>query len=296
MTRMMNTIKNSRDYLREIFRKPDHIKSGFRYKDILFFLRFSKPVWRLGIICMGLMFITSGINALLPLGSKVLIDFIIMKEGFQKVEKFLQLLHLEKLIDPARYFLGSLNLMIITALMLGIIIGITGLIQRYLTFQFQQESVFNMQTTLFDHLLSFPLTFFKKKQTGYLMSRVSDDINRIQMLFSYSIPQIISTIFYLSFGIIILFSLNIKLSLILISIIPIYVLINYFFAGRLRSISWSDMERSARVSGNFQEAISGIELIKSFAAEKREVGKVSAALRNVMRTRMKHTILSSISN
>jgi len=128
------------------------------------------------------------------------------------------------------------------------------------------------------------------------MSRVSDDINRIQLLFSYSIPQITSSLFYLSFGIIILFSLNIKLSLILICIIPFYVLINYFFAGRLRSISWSDMEKSARVSGNFQEAISGIELIKSFAAEKREVGKVSATLRTVMRTRMKHTILSSISN
>ena len=70
MARMINTIKNSRDYLREIFRKPDHIKSGFRYKDILFFLRFAKPVWRLGIICMGLMFITSGMSALLPLGRK----------------------------------------------------------------------------------------------------------------------------------------------------------------------------------------------------------------------------------
>ena len=281
---MINTIKNSKDYLREIFGRPHPVETRFRYKDILFFLRFAKPVWRLGIICMGLMLITSGVTALLPLGSKVLIDFIIMKEG------------VEKLIVPARYFMGSLNLMIITALILGIIIGITGLIQRYLTFKFQQESVFNMQTTLFDHLLSFPLIFFKKKQTGYLMSRVSDDINRIQMLFSYSIPQITSSLFYLSFGIIILFSLNIKLSLILICIIPFYVLINYFFAGRLRSISWSDMEKSARVSGNFQEAISGIELIKSFAAEKREVGKVSATLRTVMRTRMKHTILSSISN
>ncbi|MCC6544505.1 MAG: ABC transporter ATP-binding protein [Nitrospirae bacterium] len=245
---------------------------------------------------MGLIFVTSGINALLPLGSKVLIDFIIMKEGFKKVEDYLKLLHLEKFIDPARYFLGSLNLMIITALILGLIIGITGLLQRYLTFKFQQESVLNMQTTLFDHLLSFPLTFFKGKQTGYLMSRVSDDINRIQLLFSYSIPQITSSLFYLSFGIIILFTLNIKLSLILICVIPFYVLINYFFAGRLRSISWRDMEKSAGLSGNFQEAISGIELIKSFAAEKREVGKVSATLRNVMRTRMKHTILSSISN
>lgn len=293
---MINRIRNSRDYLREIFRKPHPVESRFRYKDILFFLRFAKPVWGLGIISMGLIFVTSGINALLPLGSKVLIDFIIMKEGFKRVEDFLNLLHLEKFIDPARYFLSSLNLMIITALILGLIIGITGLLQRYLTFKFQQESVVNMQTTLFDHLLSFPLTFFKTKQTGYLMSRVSDDINRIQLLFSYSIPQITSSLFYLSFGIIILFTLNIKLSLILVCVIPFYVLINYFFAGRLRSISWRDMEKSAGLSGNFQEAISGIELIKSFAAEKREVGKVSATLRNVMRTRMKHTILSSISN
>ena len=293
---MTNTIEKLRKYLKEIFKRPDPLETSFRYRDILFFLRFARPVWKLGVISLALMFITSGFSALMPLGSKILVDFIILKEGFQKVESFLQLFHLERLIEPVRYFLGSLNLIIFTVLVMSIIIGTARLAQRYVTFKFQQESIFNLHTTLFDHLLRFPMTFFKKKQTGYLMSRVYSDVDNIQYLFSQSFPQITSTLFYLSFGIIILFSLNIKLSLILVCIIPFYLLLNYFIAGRLRDISRSEMERGGAASGDFQEAISGIELIKSFASEKREVDKVSVTLKNVMRSRMKRTILSSISD
>ena len=293
---MTNTIEKLRKYLKEIFKRPDPLETSFRYRDILFFLRFARPVWKLGVISLALMFITSGFSALMPLGSKILVDFIILKEGFQKVESFLQLFHLERLIEPVRYFLGSLNLIIFTVLVMSIIIGTARLAQRYVTFKFQQESIFNLHTTLFDHLLRFPMMFFKKKQTGYLMSRVYSDVDNIQYLFSQSFPQITSTVLYLSFGIIILLSLNIKLSLILVCIIPFYILLNYFIAGRLRGIIRGEMERGGAASGDFQEAISGIELIKSFASEKREVDKVSVTLKNVMRSRMKRTILSSISD
>jgi subfamily B ATP-binding cassette protein MsbA len=180
-------------------------------------------------------------------------------------------------------------------LFIGLSIAVFRVLQRYLTMRFQQELTFNLQTSLFDHLLSFPLSFFKKKQTGYLVSRVSDDIDASQLIFSQSISQLVTKLFFAFFGIVILFTLSIKLTIILIAVFPIYIFINYFFAGRIRSISRIKMEAGAQVSKNLQEVISGVELIKSHTTEEREVAKVTGTIRNAIQTKIKSSVLSFIS-
>jgi ABC-type multidrug transport system fused ATPase/permease subunit len=292
---MVNKSFKIREYIKEILKKPAP-ESNFRYRDVLFFAQFIRPVWKLGAISLALTIITTGLGSLLPLSSKVLIDFIIMKKGFQRVENLLKSLNLESIIPITKYFLESLNLIVLSMLIIGITIGLIGLIQRYLIFRFQQELTFNLQTTLFDHLLRFPMSFFKRKQTGYLMSRVSDDVEALQYLFSQSLSQMVTSIFYLFFGIAILFSLSVKLSLISISILPAYVFINYYFGGRLRNVSLNEMENTAQVSKDIQEVLSGVEVIKAYSTEEREVQKVSGKMRSVIHTRIKSTILSLLSN
>jgi ABC-type multidrug transport system fused ATPase/permease subunit len=292
---MVNKSFKIREYVKEILKKPAP-ESNFRYRDVLFFAQFIRPVWKLGAISLVLTIITTGLGSLLPLSSKVLIDFIIMKKGFQGVENLLKSLNLESIIPITKYFLESLNLVVLSMLIIGITIGLIGLIQRYLIFRFQQELTFNLQTTLFDHLLRFPMSFFKRKQTGYLMSRVSDDVEALQYLFSQNLSQMVTSIFYLFFGIAILFSLSVKLFLISISILPAYVFINYYFGGRLRNVSLNEMENTAQVSKDIQEVLSGVEVIKAYSTEEREVQKVSGKMRSVIHTRIKSTILSLLSN
>jgi ABC-type multidrug transport system fused ATPase/permease subunit len=140
------------------------------------------------------------------------------------------------------------------------------------------------------------MSFFKRKHTGYLMSRVSDDVESLQYLFSQSLSQMATSIFYLFFGIAILFTLSVKLSLISISILPVYVFINYYYGGRLRSVSLDERENTAQVSKDIQEVLSGVEVIKAYSTEEREVQKVSGKMRSVIHTRIKSTILSLLSN
>ena len=293
---MTNKIKRTKEYLQEILRKPEPEETRFSYQDIPFFFRFIKPLWKLGILSLILNTITIALQSLLPLSSKVAIDFVIMKQGFQKVEQFLHSLNLDALIPSISHFLESINLLILAMLVLGIMSGLVGIIQRYVMFKFQQELTFNLQTTLFDHLLRFPLSFFKKRQTGYVMARVSGDINVIQHLFSQSISQIMTSIFRLFFGIAILFALSVKLTLISLIILPFYILINYYFAGRVRSISRDEMETSAQVSKDLQEVIAGVEVVKTYTSEEKEVRKVAGRIRTVINTRIMAMILSLLSN
>ena len=282
-------------YLGDILRRPEPAKTSFGYRDLRFFLPFVKPVWKLGALSVVLTLLAAGLGTLLPMSGKIVIDFIVMKKEPQGVAPLLQHLGLGMFTGPVLAFLGSLNLVIIGILMISIVAGAIVFVQRFLMIRFQQEIAFNLQTALFDHVLRFPLPIFRQKQTGYLMSRISDDVNALPTLFSQRLPDLISSVFYLAFGIAIVFTLSVKLALISISILPAYVWINYFFARRVRSVSRNVMESQARVSRDLQETLSGVEVVKSHASEQREVTKVAGKLRSVIRARIQSMMLSQVS-
>ncbi len=283
---MTRVVKQTIAYLKEAFQKPESRQGDFRYRDILFFLQFVKPLWKLGLISLMLTIVSTALGSLLPLSSKFFIDYVIMKQNFHNVETFLNSHHLGAFVAPVTHLLGSVNLMVAAILIIGLIIGLIGIIERIMTLRFQQEITFNTQTALFDHVLRFPLSFLKEKQVGYLMSRVSSDVGFLQHFFSSAVPQLATNIFYLLFGFIILFALNNKLSLALSAILPVLVFINYFFAARARAVSYREMERQAHVSKDMQEVFSGAEVIKAYVSEKREVEKVSGRIRTLFSTRL----------
>ncbi len=286
--------RKCKQYIAKLIRKPES-SGSLKYGKILSFAKFVKPLWKLGIIGFILTIATTALGSLMPLTSKVFIDYIIMKD-FGSIERMLVSLHLESLIGPAKYLLGNVNIVVFIILAAGVIMGLTGIIRNIVIIKFQQDVTFNIQTALFDHLLRFPLSLIKKKQVGYLMSRVSDDVSMFQYLLATAIPQIFTHVLSFCFIFMILFSLNIKVFLFLLCLFPVWAIIYYFFAARVRAISRNEMERRAQVSKHMQESISGAETIKAYVAEKREVEKVSEKIGKLFDTRLKSSILRSLSN
>ena len=282
-------------YLSEVLKKPEPAESRFRYRDILFFAQFVNPLWKLGLVSILLTVAVTALGSLLPLSSKVFIDFVIMKQGGQQIEKILNFFGLAALVPWVQYVLGSVNVVIFIILLIAVLIGITGIVQNVLTLKFQQEITFNIQTALFDHFLRFPLSFLKEKQVGYLMSRVSDDVAMLQYFFANAVPRVLTNFCYIVFSLGILFTLNSKLSLVLLGLVPVWGAINYFFASRVRAVSRQSMEKQAQVSKDMQEILSGVEVIKSNVSEKREMEKISSKIRTLFQTRIKSTLLSSLS-
>ncbi|MEJ2683172.1 MAG: ABC transporter ATP-binding protein [Candidatus Sulfobium sp.] len=292
----MTKLEKAKVCLRDILKKPEPRSGEFGYREILFFGRFVRPLWKTGLAALILSLVATALSSLLPLSGKVLIDFVVLKKNLHGVGHFLRIFGLSHLFDPVGHAPEALTLVVLAVLAVGAAAGITGIIQKYLALRFQQELTFNVQTTLFDHLLRFPLPFFKRQRTGYLMSRVSDDIYVLQMLFSESIGQVFAKAFYFLFGMMIVFALSVKLSLILAAALPVYLLINYFFGARIRDASLQERESSARVSSDIQEVLSGVETIKAYTAEERESQKVSRGMRAVIHKRIRGMFLSLFSN
>jgi ABC-type multidrug transport system fused ATPase/permease subunit len=266
----------------------------FKPGDLAFFFRFIKPVWIVGLISLILVMVTTGITALLPLTSKVFIDFVIQKTGYGSIENILRTLGLGAYAPWLIGSLGSIYFVVGCMAVAGIIYGLLHVIEGYMTSVYQQELTFNVQTSLFDHVLRFPMSFIKNKQTGYLMSRVSDDVNMMQYLFSDAITQLLSSAFYVIFSVAILMSLNAGLAIVIALVLPVYLVIRYLFSSRIRALSYMERESNAEVSRSMQEALSGVEVVKSYAAERKEVNKISLKLRDVVKTRIIRSILMTL--
>jgi subfamily B ATP-binding cassette protein MsbA len=266
----------------------------FKPGDLAFFFRFIKPVWPVGLVSIILVMVTTGITALLPLTSKIFIDFVIQKTGYGSIESILRMLGLGAYAPGLIASLGSIYFVVAGMAVAGVVYGLLHVLEGYLTSVYQQELTFNVQTSLFDHVLRFPMSFIKNKQTGYLMSRVSDDVNMMQYLFSDAITQLLSSAFYVIFGVAILMSLNAGLAIIIALVLPVYLIIRYLFSSRIRALSYLERESNAEVSRSMQEALSGVEVVKSYAAERKEVNKISLKLRDVVRTRIIRSILMTL--
>jgi ABC-type multidrug transport system fused ATPase/permease subunit len=296
MSTVMNKINNAMEALTKVFEKPQQPKTQFKLRDLAFFVQFIKPVWKLGLLSIILMVGISAIKSIIPLSSKILIDYVILKEGYEGIDSTLSSLGLGEYAPEVTGFLSSLNYVVFGLLIVGVVYGLLQMVQGYLTMRYQQELTFNLQTGLFDHVLRYPISFFKDKQTGYLMSRISGDVNTLQYFFSSAITQTMSNTLYLLFSVAILVTLNTALVLVIICVLPVYLIVNYYFSGRVRALSYRQMESAAELSKDMQEVLSGVAVVKAYTTEEKEVKKVSGKIREVIKTKINTTILSNCSN
>ncbi len=296
----MNMLKDKINGLvaavKAVLNVPKPAASKFKLKDIAFFFQFVKPVWKVGALSVLLVMMTTAISAILPMSSKIFIDFVIQKTGYAGVQNLLGSLGLGAYAATVNENLSSISFLILLVIAVGVASVVLNILESYLSSIYQQQMTFNVQTSLFDHVLRFPMSFIKSKQTGYLMSRVSDDVSMMQYLFSDAVTTIISNLFYLVFGVAILVSMNARLAALIACVIPVYIAVRYLFSDRIRALSRKEREFNSEVSRDMQEAISGVEVVKSYAMEKKEVGKIASKLQNVIRTRIARSVLMAFAS
>ncbi|MBN2199967.1 MAG: ABC transporter ATP-binding protein [Candidatus Aminicenantes bacterium] len=289
----MNLKKFFREYFLVTLKRPEPVKVHFKLKDMLFYVRFVKPFWKPALAGFLLMLVSAGISSISPLGGKVLIDNVLQKKDAADILSILSSLGLQGLSPFVEKILGSLNLVVIAGLVIGLLMGILSILQSVVNFHFNTGVTFKVQTELFDRILRYPLSIFKEKQTGYLMSRLTGDVSAVQSFFSQYLFQFARTLLTPIFSFFILFHLNRRMTFLVLAIVPVNVLINYLVMVRTRSLSYRQMEKNADISGDIQQALAGIEVVKSYGAEDREKTKVSGKMREVIELQLQGLLLSS---
>lgn len=131
----------------------------------------------------------------------------------------------------------------------------------------------NIRRDLFRHVQKLSVGFFDKTNTGELMSRVKDDVDRVWDGLNYVAMLIIEVILHTGMILYCLFRLSPKLSLLPLIALPIVGVIAVVMEKKLDKIYGDISEENATLNTIAQENLSGVRTVKSFAREKFEITK-----------------------
>lgn len=162
--------------------------------------------------------------------------------------------------------------------------------------RFEQGITLDIQQRLFDRVLHFPKSFFDEIQTGYLMSRLSDDAEGLRWFFSSTVVYVLSNLIRFAGGVGFLFYLEWRLAVIILVIFPGILFAMNYFARKVHVLSHRSMEQEAHISSRMQEALSSTPLIKSFASEDRTQNRLVSELKKAFQISLEQTAVSSLAD
>ncbi len=173
---------------------------------------------------------------------------------------------------------------------------LAGLLQQFYFARFEQDILLDIQHDLLARTLRFPKSFFDDQETGYLMSRLSSDVQGLRWFFSGTLVHILSDVLRLVGGVLLLFYLEWRLAIVALILLPGLALCVRYFSGKLRILGHRAMEQRAQVTRQMQESISAISLIKAFSSEERTVGRVMGELRAALQISLEQTAVNSVAS
>ena len=115
--------------------------------------------------------------------------------------------------------------------------------------------------------------YHTKAETGDLIQRSTSDVELIRRFIGQQLPEIFRIIFLFSFALMQMFSINTRLTLISLSVVPFIFTFAFVFFKRVQKVFTETDESEARMSTALQENLTGIRVVKAFAKEKHEIKK-----------------------
>lgn len=170
---------------------------------------------------------------------------------------------------------NSQGLLYIVLLLFGTLVvqGIVQYTMMYLTQWIGQKVILDLRMELFKHVQKLSMRFFDKNPVGTVVTRLTNDIEVLNEMFSSGIVMIFADVFIISGILFFMFSLSWKLTLICLSVVIPLIYVTIIFRKKVRAAYRDVRYFLTRMNTFLQEHISGIMVVKIFNKEKRTIGE-----------------------
>jgi len=170
------------------------------------------------------------------------------------------------------------------------------MLQEFYFARFEQRITLDIQQDLIARVLRFPKKIFDDHQTGYLMSRLTEDVDGVRWFFSDTVVYIFSNAIRFAGGVCFLFYLEWRLAGIVLIILPALGWGVRYFSGKLHHLYHQTMEQKADLAGSLQESLSESTLIKAFASEQQTLRRLISCWQRVFKTSLQEITVASLAN
>ncbi len=145
-------------------------------------------------------------------------------------------------------------------------------VQRWYSARIGEGLIYDMRTSVFDHVQRMPLAFFTRTQTGALVSRLNNDVLGAQQAFTSTLSGLVSNVVSLVLTAGVMFSLSWQITALALVMLPVFVLPARRIGARLQSITRESYNLNASMNSTMTERfnVAGALLVKLFGRPEQE--------------------------
>jgi ATP-binding cassette subfamily B multidrug efflux pump len=232
------------------FREDEVLGKAYDSRLMKRLLKYVKPYWRQVAISVFLVIVLAILNPLRPYITKFAIDDYILKSNYVGLAK-------------------------LSLLLFGLLLvqGVIQYLLNYTTEWIGHKTIFDLRMEIFSHLQRLALKFFDRNPTGRLVTRVTNDVESLNEMYSSGIVLVFGDIFTIIGILYFMFKLSFELSLVTLSVLPLLFYATFLFRKKAREAYREVRTLIARINAFLQEHFSGISVVQVFNREEEEFRK-----------------------
>jgi ABC-type multidrug transport system fused ATPase/permease subunit len=226
--------------------------------------------WRMALAILALLF-SSGLGLAFPLVIVRLLESVTQAKSY-----------------------GSLNSLALLLVGLFLVQAAFAFVQSYLLTYIGERIVYDLRTSLYNHLQQLSLDFYAVRRVGEIVSRLSSDVTQMRTMLTNNITSLLSQIVTLIGAITIVLTLNANLTLFILALIPVLVLVAFVFGSRIQKASTGVQDQLADATVVAEEGLQGVRVVKSFGREAHETQRYQSAMDKTFQSSLRMAAYNSM--
>lgn len=169
----------------------------------------------------------------------------------------------------------------------SVIRGIFSFVQAYTAEAMSQGMAFDFRNQLFAKLQRLSFSYYDRNQTGQLMIRATDDVEKVRLFIAQGLVLTVQSLLLFVATLVILFFTNFWLTVAILPILPLVLILFMVFGGVSQPLFAEVQRRLSKLNTILQEALAGIKVVKAFNREQYEQDRFDSTVMDFFAQQMK---------
>ncbi len=169
----------------------------------------------------------------------------------------------------------------LTIAFVGLLVGVFTYLRGKYSAIASENLAFDLRNRLYEKLMKVNYSYYSTMKSGDIIQRGTSDINLIRQFFGPQVVELVRILSSVIPALILLVTINVKLTLYAVSVIPFIFVVSFFFKKILDKRHQTFEEREAEFTTGIQEVVNGVRVIKAFNNQQLEISKFTTLNNNM---------------
>lgn len=236
-------------------------------KKIIQLTKGNRLLYFAAIVSIG---IASFIAMIEPMVIRVTIDSIIQNNPLQLPKPIMKLV---QIVGGREVLWGNIWICSLFLVSLTCVRGIFLYLKGRISAQAAENIARNLRLKLYDHIQNLPYGYYVNSESGDLIQRCTSDVETVRKFFAVELVEIGRAVFLVAFAIVMMFSLNKKMTLIAMVVVPFIFIFSFLFFYKIKHNFEKSDNQEGVLTSILRENLTGVRVVKAFGRESFEIEK-----------------------